>query len=294
MEAPDTIPSVLTEEQTAQLKARGISEEKANEILAELGLKKELSDYFKDLAGKLERGEVEVTMDDMALAVNAISEKYGCEYGVPLPSTTEMTRPMVLAKGTPFSRTGLDFRTELEQEIEGRFSVRNSWSMLGDKEVCIIETKEGPMALPRYFAGTRLRKILDGAMIRHGTTQTVEAEMKAREALKARLNENQWRSYVLCDMFPEKSSRSDIHYFFRKGLPTIAVTYHSGYGGDYSGGKVLACLCQHPVGYFQGTHCGLMVPTDEVISSFMMMRGDEPKFWASCGQWSASDTRSGV
>jgi hypothetical protein len=166
--------------------------------------------------------------------------------------------------------------------------------MLGDKEICVVETEEGPVAFPRWHAGERLRKIIDGLGLRQGSQQTAAAEMRALESLKQRIGEARWEMYVLSGAFGERSPKSDLHYIFRKGLPTIAYTFHSGYGGDCSKGKVLACLCLHPLGYYSGSHIGLMVPTDEVICHLLMMRGDEFGYWKSCGQWSASDSRSGI
>ena len=125
--------------------------------------------------------------------------------------------------------------------------------------------------------------------IRHDAIMEAEAELKAVESLKIKLNRNQFSSYVLTGMFLERSPRSDLHYVFRKGFPTIALSFH---GGESA--RVIACLCMHPVGYYQGTHCGIMAPTDEVIAHLSMMRADERRFWAKSGQWSAMDPRSGI
>jgi hypothetical protein len=183
--------------------------------------------------------------------------------------------------------------TEMAEDLTTRLrqSVRNSWHTLGDKSVCIVDTEQGPMAFPEYDAGNRLRKIIRGNEVRHYAHQTAAAEFKAMESLKTRISESQFDSYVLSGIFPERSKRSDIWYFFRKGYPTLAVSFHGKFEGV---GKVLAALCLHPLGYYAGTHVGLMCPTDEVIAHLLMMRADEHKFWAKSGQWSASDTRSGI
>jgi hypothetical protein len=185
-------------------------------------------------------------------------------------------------------------RTEMAEQLSlrDRVTVRNSWRVLGDQTVCVVDTEMGPMAWPEYDAGNRLRKIIHGNEVRHHAHQTAAAEFKALESLRTRISESQFDSYMVSGIFPERSKRSDIWYFFRKGLPTLAVSFH---GKQYEGiGKVLAALCLHPMGYYQGTHVGLMTPTDEVIAHLLMMRADERKFWAKSGQWCASDTRSGI
>jgi hypothetical protein len=272
-----------------------MSEEEKNKIMAEIELRNALRSYLEEIFIKTSTGEMKISADELFSKMNQIAQDRGCEYGIPIPSAHDVERPMILAKGTPFYRVPLNYATALAEELASRkITIRNSWSMLGDKEVCIVETEKGPMVWPRYHAGIRLRKIMDSLGLRHGTQQTAAAEMRAMESLKQRIGEHRWQMYVLSGAFAEKSTRSDIHYIFRKGLPTIAFSYHSGYGGSYDGGKVLACLCLHPMGYYQGSHVGLMCPTDEVICALLMMRGDEAKYWASCGQWSATDSRSGI
>jgi hypothetical protein len=249
-----------------------------------------------ELAEKMQSGEVTMTWEDLQNAINQLAlENQGTEYGLPLPSLSAMDRPMVVAKGVPLRHViEQSARTELEEELSHKIKVRNSWSKLGDAEIAIIETEEGPFALPRYHAGWRLQKLLDTSMIRSGTTQTAEAELRAMDSLKLRINKRQWESYVLSGMFPERSEKSDLHYFFRKGYPTIVASYHEGIKPGFQEGHVLACLCLHPIGYYQQTYCGLMCPTDEVICHLLLMRADERKYWSQCGQWSAHDPRSGI
>lgn len=109
------------------------------------------------------------------------------------------------------------------------------------------------------------------------------------DSLKEKLTAAQWNSYVLTGIFPETSKRSGLTYFFRKGFPTLALSYH----GDEQG-RIIAALCLHPFGYYAGTHCGAMTPTDEVIAHLLLMRADEHGFWKKSGQWHITDTRSGV
>jgi hypothetical protein len=266
------------------------------ELKRDFKLSQEVSRLMVQIAEKIHEGKIEMTWEDLQDAVNQlVLERTGAEYGMPLPSMYEIDRPMILARGVALRHVvAPGARTELEEQIGRRIKVRNSWSQLGDVDICVVETEEGPMAVPRYHASWRLQKLLDTAILRAGTSQTAEAEMRALESLKNRVNKNQYTSYVLSGMFPEKSKKSGLHYFFRKGYPTLAVSYREGIKPGFESGRVLACLCLHPIGYYEGSYCGVMVPTDEVICHLLMMRADEKKYWSKCGQWSASDPRSGI
>lgn len=287
-----TDPDIILSDRDTQLKVIcGIS-------LREQELSDALQNYCSLMALAIAGGKT-VTYDDTHRDINQIAEAQGFLSGVPVPILGEDSPDLVMAPGVPLAEIfhmnqaarHLD-RTEAEGELRlGRMKVRNSWRVLGDHTVCVIDTTEGPMSLRRWDAGIRLRKMAYGMEVRHKAHQRAEAELKAMDSLKARISRSQYDSYVLSGVFPEHSPRSDLYYYFRKGLPTLAISFH---GGNSDSGKVLAALCLHPMGYYQGTHVGLMTPTDEVIAHLLMMRSDEHRFWAKSGQWSASDTRSGV
>lgn len=272
----------------------GVPMELQEELRRDFKLRQKLQRKAMEMAEQLHGGETH-TLEDLQRALNQVAlEEDGSEYGVPLPSRYAMDRQMVLAHNVPLHHAPPACRTELEEEISRKVKVRNSWSQLGDMEVVVLDTDEGPMAVPRYHAGWRLQKMIDTTVLRAGTSQTADAELRAMDSLKKRLNGAQWDSYVLSGMFLEESKRSGLHYFFRKGYPTIATSYRPGTKKGYSEGRVIACLCLHPMGYYQGSYCGLMCPTDEVICQLLMMRADERRYWGKCGQWSPSDPRSGI
>jgi hypothetical protein len=274
------------------LRNAGVSQAKANEFLAELGLRQEISRYLQEVAKTIAEGG-EVSMEEIQSGINKIAlDSYGIEYGIPLPSTADVHRPMIMVRGTPLAYLGLDNLREFQAELLlAKIPVRNSWIRMRDIEVCVVDTKEGPMAWPRYLAGTRMRKMIDSLRIRAGA-QAAERELRAMESLKPRLHGGQWDSYVLNGAFPERSNRSGLVYLFRKGFPTLAMSWRGRY--EKEGGRVIAALCMHPYGYYYGTFTGLMCPTDEVIAHLLMMRADEHRFWKSSGQWPAWDTRSGL
>lgn len=267
--------------------------------LKEQELRDAIQRYLDGVVFDLIQGHT-VSYDAAYTAINQIASEHGFLSGVPIPVLGEHPPDLVMASGVPLAEVfhmqqehrRHQRETEMAEELTmSRVRVRNSWHVLGDKTVCVVESTEGPMAFPRYDAGNRLRKLIRGGEVRHHAHQTAAAEFKALESLRTRVSESQFDSYVLSGMFPERSPRSDIWYFFRKGYPTLAVTFHGKHEGN---GKVLAALCLHPMGYYAGTHVGLMTPTDEVIAHLLMMRADEHKFWAKSGQWAAEDTRSGI
>lgn len=106
----------------------------------------------------------------------------------------------------------------------------------------------------------------------------VEAEVKANMKLQSLLPEHQYKMYFLCNGFFEASKRSGITYFFRKLRPTVALVPMDR-ADENKPMKVLATLCLHPIGYYEGTWAGAMCPTDDVIAHLLMMRSDEVDFW---------------
>jgi hypothetical protein len=270
--------------------------------LREQELRDAIEEYLTLMAFHVTQGRT-VTYDDTYEGVNRIAEEHDFLSGVPIPIVgTEHNPDLVMAEGVPLAeifhmaqehrRQETQPRTEMEFFLrERRIRVRNSWHVLGDGSVSIIEAGGGLVAWRDWDAGMRLRKMVRGMMVRQDAHQTAAAEFKALDSLKQRVNEHQFNCYVLSGMFIEKSKRSGVYYYFRKGLPTLAISHNGAYANT---GKVLCALCLHPMGYYQGTHVGLMTPTDEVIAHLLMMRADEHKYWAKSGQWAAEDTRSGV
>ena len=110
------------------------------------------------------------------------------------------------------------------------------------------------------------------------TTYKVEHEMKAMTKLKTHVSKSQFCSYLTTGAFFEISKRSGVCYIFRRCRPTIACRL------EPKGWRYLAALCTHPVGYYKGTWCGGLVPSDDVIAHLMMMRADEWKFWSKSNQ----------
>lgn len=266
------------------------------QYLRDLTIGQDLSDRMVDFAERIEGGEV-ITWEQLEQAFEDVSEDHGCEYGVPTFSLGDgdEVRQVVLASGVPLQYRLSQNLTIPEHAIrlmEAGVSVRNSFVKLGDMGHSIVELPNGRVGLlAEPMAGWRMRKWFDSFGAHAASSLTADAELRAMDTLKGKINDQQWKSYVLTGAFAERSERSDLHYVFRKGLPTMVMSWHGRYA---EGGRVLACLCLHPMGYYRNTHAGVMTPTDEVIAHLLFMRADEHGFWKKSGQWPASDTRSGL
>jgi hypothetical protein len=281
----ETVP---VEIDCARLREMGATEQQCQQILDDMDLSDKLQDVMMQMAAYVASGG-EVTREDLFALLNDVAADNGCYSGIPMPAVEyDIDRRLVLAPQTPLGITNLA-RPRQPSALDRQ--TRNRWTRLGDESVLVVNTEEGPMWFKIPHAGERLRKFMDTALLRCSTQQSAAAELRAMRSLRKRINERQYESYVLNGCFPEISDRSGVHYVFRKGYPTLAVSYH---GKKNSAGRVLAALCLHPQGYYEGTFCGLMNPTDEVIAALVMMRADERRYWAKSGQWSASDLRSGL
>lgn len=121
-----------------------------------------------------------------------------------------------------------------------------------------------------------LFKLRFALLVEAGTKrQTIRPKRKHPTKVGDELSLRTWAGTFL-----ERSKRSGIVYMFRKLRPTIAITPHHP-DGDL---RVLCGLCLHPLGYYQESHAGAMVPTDDVIAHLVLMRGDEHRLWKQATQ----------
>jgi hypothetical protein len=119
---------------------------------------------------------------------------------------------------------------------------------------------------------------------------SLDTELTAIDLLGTLLTERMFGSYILTGGFLETSKRSGLTYWFRRCRPTIVMTPHR--AGDEM--QILCCLCQHPLGYYSSSFCGAMVPTDDIIASLLLMRGDEHAYWKRSNQHPAHAVESGL
>jgi len=119
---------------------------------------------------------------------------------------------------------------------------------------------------------------------------SAEAELKATIKLADLLESlDQYDQYTLIGAFMETSPRSKVTYVFRRCKPTLALRPQKD-----GGIKFLAALCLHPIGHYEESWAGVMVPTDDVIAHLLLMRGDERKFWAKAYQHPLWDAANGI
>jgi hypothetical protein len=101
-----------------------------------------------------------------------------------------------------------------------------------------------------------------------------KAELRAMELLKGLVSDQNYAQYVLLGCFTETSKKTGLTYLFRKLKPTVVMRN----AGDSC--KIITALCAHPIGFYEGSFAGAMVPTDDVVSALTYMRTDEYKFWS--------------
>jgi hypothetical protein len=120
----------------------------------------------------------------------------------------------------------------------------------------------------------------------------IEQESSAVQLLASLLSHRQLKQYLLTGMFLETSKRSKLTYLFRRLKPTLVLDCK-----DPTSNKpvrILAALCMHPIGFYEGSWSGAMTPTDDVVAHLMLMRGDEHCFWKRANQHSPGRPEAGL
>jgi hypothetical protein len=243
---PIADPANLTvEEADALLRERGIPDQVREQLVSEVAATRAISESMEAIARRIAAGE-KVSWEDIQTLVAEVSGQHGLDSGVPIPWDEELRNRMVFASQTPLQWAGYreQAQTEIEEEIRCQVQVRNSWDVPGDYSAVILEMEGKPVLLKEYHAGRRLKKLWSGFEMRNRAHITADAEIKAIESLRERITPTQFNGYMVSGMFAERSKRSDLHYLFRKGFPTIAMSFH---GDDDC--RVLCALCFHPFGY---------------------------------------------
>lgn len=115
-----------------------------------------------------------------------------------------------------------------------------------------------------------------------------DAEVKAMETLGTHLaaRPHLFETYITTGTFLETSRRSGLTYIFRRCRPTLV------YNSERQ--RMLCALCLHPIGYYQDSHAGSLVPTDDVIAHLLLMRADEPLLWRRANQHPVDRPEAGL
>ena len=227
-----------------------------------------------------------ITWDDVRDKLAIIAEEQ-CEWaGLPLPVHGI---PLVIEKRHPYANlNGFCFddgEPPFKPDTGPVPRVINSWYSTSHTAMVYIcddgeGTKRFSVMLPEW-GGKKLSYWLTSI----GASQGLDAnaEIGAMETLQGLVTPAAFNSYILTGSFLETSSKSRVRYLFRKLRPTVAMSTN----GEM---RILAVLCMHCIGYYEGTWCGCMVPTDDLISHLLLMRADEHRFWKKCNihpSWSA-------
>ncbi len=219
-----------------------------------------------------------------------LAAERGHLFGYPLPDDRHK---LVLAKRFPLQNMqGCSFADE---------GPRPNYADMNDEQIEFInswETPTGTVVMFREDGKVKHVKIREYRELSAwemkintiGAAQNLSpfAEAKAMEKLQSMLSETMFTSYVMTGMFLETSKRSNVSYLFSRLRPTIAMSNWNGKTTP------MVALCLHSIGYYARTFCGVMCPTDDVISHLTLMRGDEHMFWRQSTHHKLEWATSGV
>jgi hypothetical protein len=183
-------------------------------------------------------------------------------------------------------------RTCRNGDVDESVTLRNSWESYRDgKRLQIWRDSKG-----FYFTYGRRQNQATMLIDTIGAARSwqFEAELKAMETFKRHVSEWAYQAYVTTGTFLETSQRSKIVYMFRRLRPTLAMTFRPCQRRGDVGLRLLCALCLHPIGLFDGTWAGTLVPTDDVLAHLLLMRSSEKKYWAHSNQHSIWAPEAGI
>ncbi len=251
------------------------------------------------------RTDKPLSFDFVMRRIESMASRHGDYAGTPEPIRRIK---LVLHPKYPFrSLHGAHFRPPAEGEKYGELMLPgtlaepvttprtrefiNSWYSMRKRQTVTMyrHLSDGKIGYftEGYSPHRRLDFIMDTVTASH--VWTPEAELKACEKLKSHINENQFATYMLTGIFFEESKLSKNGYIFRKLRPTIVL----GLNDDHKH-YIKCALCLHPLGYYQSTFAGCMVPTDDVVTHYLMMKADEHHFWKKSTHHSIYANEAGI
>lgn len=235
--------------------------------------------------------DVALSWDEVRAFTEAAAKHLRMWEGIPVPVPDQ---PLRLYKGHPMESM---FAEPEKVDAEPEIKLRNSWwSWRESAWIYVYEDEQGRRkhAVERH-APDRSMERLDYWLMTLGASIAWkhEAEQVARQKLREMITPHAWRCYDLTGAFLEGSKRSRVTYLFRRSRPTVAMV-PSKRGDENASMKVLAVLCLHPIGYYEGSWAGAMVPTDDVLAHLLMMRGDERLYWRKANQHEPASPQAGL
>lgn len=237
-----------------------------------------------------------VTWDDMHAALASEAKRRGEWAGLPVPvegmsMTIHPSYPFAARLAEVFDRKP-ETRVCRNADVEEGTGLRNAWrSYRHGKGLTIWRDSKGFFFRhdPRQNQGAMLLDTLGAAR-----SWDFDAELRAVETLKRHVTDWAYRCYVMTGSFLETSPRSQVTYMFRRLRPTLALTSRPDRNGRDVGVRILCALCAHPIGFFNDTWAGALVPTDDVLAHLLLMRADEHLLWKQCNQHPALAPESGL
>jgi hypothetical protein len=165
------------------------------------------------------------------------------------------------------------------EKLPENVKYRNSWWSSKLRCMVYVYEEDGKILAAKLPATKQITMDLNTIGCSHAWG--IEQESKAVQLLGTLISHHAFKTYMLTGMFMESSKRSGLTYLFRRLKPTVVIDARSN-GAESA--RILCALCLHPIAYYADTWAGAMVPTDDVVSHLMLMRGDEPMFWRRANQ----------
>ena len=252
-----------------------------------------------------QRREVE-RYDNFKRLANEHVTKGGEWAGAPFP-IHELS--LVIEKRYPFQAlNGMSLKNmtggrKAEDDKPVDWKLRNRWICeLRGVEVFIWEESDG--RITKSVLPIRAGHRIDMWMNTLATYEawTVAGEVRAMSKLRGLIKPHLYDMYFLTGMFLETSKRTGITYLFRKLRPTIALRKGAfpnrspdvGDAPPLDAMRIMAALCLHPIGFYERSWGGVMVPTDDVMAHLLLMRGDEALFWRKANKHRPDSAEAGI
>jgi len=241
-----------------------------------------------------------VTWEQIAEVASELAEEAGEWCGAPVP--VDDLR-LSIAPGYTFGKLdgfrfkedeyteGEELKDTLAEAIESR--VINSWWCARRGGWVFVLKGRGGKSRHLIVDGYATRPVETLTRLLMGLSvcevQKLDAEFMAMDKLRSMVKPHLFKMYIIQNILLETSPKSGVTYILRKGRPTIAMK------ADGNGNmRILSVLCLHPLGYYEGSFCGCMVPTDELIAHLIMIRANEHFFWRKANHHRSYEWESGL
>lgn len=249
----------------------------------------------------------EITWDGIRYAIQQLAMEREHYHGYPLPDdecplVVHPKFPLQTLNGVKLGSDedpleGFDeatrsrIRAMYERYVDGKL-VNHWFSQRRQVDVLVWRTSDGKSRVCVTQNSIGRRATLALSTIGVSRCWDADAEWQAMFKLRELLPDHLWGYYLLTGSFIERSKRSGLIYMFRRCRPTLVLS-DKPVRGQYQL-RPLCALCMHPIGYYEGTFGGGMVPTDDIIAHLLLMRGDEHHYWKCCNQQSVWIPEAGL